>query len=130
VNFFSFLCKQVRWSNRTFGIGPRFKGNMEHIRRELAEIEADPTDATEYADVIILAADTAMRQGISPHALCKALEEKQLINFKRKWNVISEDEPAEHQAADCPSCDGFGSNYLYPLLPCDFCNGTGKVNKA
>ncbi len=93
MNFFGFLCAQFRWSNNTFGIGPRFKGNMEHIRRELAEIESNPTDPVEYADVIILACDTAMRQGISPHELCKALQEKQLVNFKRQWFDITEDAP-------------------------------------
>ncbi len=93
MNLFRFLCAQMRWSNNTFGTGPRFKGNMEHIRRELAEIEANPSDPVEYADVIILAFDTAMRQGITPHQLCKALEEKQQINFKREWFDITEDAP-------------------------------------
>jgi hypothetical protein len=91
----------MRWSNNTFGTGPRFKGNMEHIRRELAEIEANPSDPIEYADVVILTFDTAMRQGITPHQLCKALEEKQLINFGREWNIIGDDEPAEHKRTGC-----------------------------
>jgi hypothetical protein len=114
----------MRWSNNTFGIGPRFKGNMEHIRRELAEIEANPTDATEYADVIILTADTAMRQGISPHALCKALEEKQLVNFERKWNVVSDDEPATHKPECLPRCHEFRYSACKDMMKCIYCGKT------
>lgn len=100
LNFQAFVSAQQRWSANTFGRGSRFEGILKHIRKELVEIEANPTDPTEYADVIILVADLAWRQGITPHQLTKALQEKQVINFGRQWSVAKDDEPCEHIAEE------------------------------
>jgi len=96
LNFQAFASAQQRWSANTFGPSSRFEGIMKHIRSELSEIETSPTDATEYADVIILITDLAWRQGITPYQLTRALQEKQLVNFGRVWNVAGDDEPCEH----------------------------------
>ena len=52
---------QRSWSLRVFGPGPRTKGILKHIEKELDEIEADPGDPMEWVDVMILAFDGAWR---------------------------------------------------------------------
>ena len=96
MNLFHFINKQIRWSANTFGRTPRLKGILTHIRKEVQEIEEKPADLSEWIDVMILAIDGAWRQGFTPHQICKALEEKQLKNFGRVWNVAGDDQPCEH----------------------------------
>jgi hypothetical protein len=79
------LRRQKAWSEQTFGPGPRAAGVLDHIRKELAEIEADPNDLTEWIDVVILALDGAWRQGFSPVEIARALAEKQALNESRTW---------------------------------------------
>ena len=72
---------------------------LAHIRKELAEIEADPTDATEWADLIILALDGAARAGIGPESMIEAILAKHERNKSRTWpdwRGRSEDDPIEH----------------------------------
>lgn len=66
------LERQRAFSLRTFGPGERTAGVVAHIRKELAEIAADPDDVVEYADVVILAFDGAMRAGHAPAAVADA----------------------------------------------------------
>lgn len=40
--------RQKDFSADTFGPGPRTKGICDHIRKELLEIEASPTDVAEW----------------------------------------------------------------------------------
>jgi hypothetical protein len=79
------LRRQRDWSINTFGPGPRPAGVVDHIRKELVEIEADPSDLAEWVDVIILACDGAMRMGHTPEAIVTALEAKQTKNEGRTW---------------------------------------------
>jgi len=93
------LEERARWSRETFGPGARTKGVLAHIRKELAEIEADPTDATEWADLIILALDGASRAGIGPESMIEAILAKHERNKSRTWpdwRGRSEDDPIEH----------------------------------
>src|SRR5690349_307009 len=53
----------ARWSVQTFGPGPRAKAVVDHIKKELKEILEAPDDLEEWADVIILAMDGALRAG-------------------------------------------------------------------
>jgi hypothetical protein len=69
----------------TFGPGPRTEGVIEHIKKELQEIEASPSDVAEWVDVIILALDGAWRCGATPLQVAEALGRKQIVNFERKW---------------------------------------------
>ena len=73
------------WSEKTFGPGDRTKGVIDHIRKELAEIEAAPGDLEEWIDVIILAFDGAWRSGASPLQIVEALIAKQAKNEARTW---------------------------------------------
>jgi hypothetical protein len=92
-----YLERQMMWSSKTFGNGLRSKGIVDHIRKELLEISADPTDLTEWVDVIILAMDGYWRHGGHPLDLMRMLQEKQNKNFDRLWPVpTSEDVAVEH----------------------------------
>lgn len=84
--------KQVPWSRKTFGEGKRTLGVIDHIRKELKEIEAAPQDIYEWIDVITLAFDGASRAGFSYDDILTGLKKKQIINFNRKWPVPSDDE--------------------------------------
>ena len=62
----TYLERHREWSRATFGPGTRAMGLVDHIRKELAEIEAAPGDLGEWVDVIILAIDGAWRSGAKP----------------------------------------------------------------
>lgn len=79
------LERQKAFSEKTFGPGRRTQGVIDHIRKELAEIEADPTDIMEWVDVIILAFDGAWRAGWKPHDIIDAIVLKQSRNENRQW---------------------------------------------
>lgn len=96
------LEQQRAWSRATFGSGPRTLGVLEHIRKELAEIEAAPADVEEWVDVIILALDGAWRAGWEPQQIIDAIKAKQAKNEARTWpdwRTMSEDQPIEHVQA-------------------------------
>ena len=103
------LERQREWSRSTFGPGARLLGVLDHIRKELVEIEADPTDVTEWVDVIILAFDGAWRAGWEPEEIIGAIRAKQAMNEARDWpdwRTMSEDEAIEHVRPGTSSGDG------------------------
>lgn len=79
------LERQREFSLRTFGPGTRSSGVVDHIRKELAEIEAKPLDLSEWVDVTLLALDGAWRAGYSPEEICAAIAAKQAKNEARTW---------------------------------------------
>ncbi|MHB1642040.1 MAG: dATP/dGTP pyrophosphohydrolase domain-containing protein [Acidithiobacillus sp.] len=79
------LHRQRDFSLRTFGPGERTAGVLDHIRKELIEIEADPKDITEWVDVVLLAMDGAWRAGHTPKEIAKAITDKQSHNESRQW---------------------------------------------
>ncbi len=79
------LSRQKEWSRATFGPGPRTQGVIDHIRKELTEIEADPSDLMEWVDVLILAFDGAWRAGWEPEEIIEAIQAKQAQNELRSW---------------------------------------------
>ena len=81
----TYVARQQEWSLRTFGPGARLSGLLDHLRKELSEVEAAPDDVTEWVDVVILALDGAWRSGHTPEAVAAALEAKQCENFARQW---------------------------------------------
>ena len=93
------IARQIVWSRATFGPGKRTGGLLDHLRKELKEVERAPDDLAEWADLIILALDGAWRHGSSPAEVCAALEHKQAVNFARQWpdwRASSEDVAIEH----------------------------------
>lgn len=92
--------EQREWSDRTFGPGTRLRGVLNHIRKELAEVEEScGKDITEWVDIMVLAVDGATRSGHKPEDLLNAYAEKMAENYAREWpdwRDFSEDEPIEH----------------------------------
>lgn len=79
------LHRQRDFSERTFGPGPRTQGVIDHITKELREIEKSPSDLYEWVDVVLLALDGAWRAGFTPKEIAEAIEEKQTRNEARRW---------------------------------------------
>jgi hypothetical protein len=93
------LARQRAFSERTFGPGMRTKGVIQHIRKELVEIEQAPGDLSEWIDVAILALDGAWRTGATPEQIIEALVAKQTKNEGRNWpdwRTASPDQAIEH----------------------------------
>lgn len=96
MNLTDHLRRQMAWSIANFGPGDRRKGVIDHIRKELDEIENDPDhgDASyEWLDVIILGFDGLWRelhhQGVSwrkiPGLIVSRLLAKHDKNEQRVW---------------------------------------------
>jgi len=79
------LIRQRKFSEKTFGGGIRTNGVCDHIRKELKEIEENPTDLEEWVDVILLALDGAWRSGHEPEEIVEMMDAKQTKNEKRDW---------------------------------------------
>lgn len=119
-NFHRHLARQRAFSEHTFGPGMRTQGVIDHIRKELLEIEAAPTDLSEWIDVAILALDGAWRTGATPQQIIEALLAKQAKNEARQWpdwRTVPAGQAIEHvrasdsanRCADCQtpnSCGG------------------------
>lgn len=100
--------RQIEFSIRAFGPGDRVQGLVNHIRKELIEIEADPSDLEEWIDVVLLGLDGAWRAGNSPEQVAKALNAKLTKNEQRTWpdwrtadrtKAIEHDRSTERQLA-------------------------------
>ena len=97
------LHRQSKWSEQTFGAGDRTQGVIDHIRKELVEIEAEPSDISEWIDVVILALDGAWRSGATPEQIVTALVAKQTKNESRKWpdwRTADPNKAIEHDRSD------------------------------
>lgn len=118
-DFRGHLQRQRDWSGKTFGPGPRTKGVVDHIRKELAEIEADPSDIAEWIDVVILGLDGAWRAGHSPDQIIEAIAAKQAKNEERvwpDWRTLSPDQAIEHDRSHDDVMDyGDGRVGAHPL---------------
>ena len=79
------LYRQRDFSLKTFGPGHRTQGVIDHIRKELVEIEAAPHDLEEWVDLILLAMDGAWRAGFEPVAIACSIQAKQIKNEHRSW---------------------------------------------
>ena len=99
MNLIEHLHHQREWSARTFGPGARTAGVVDHIRKELREIESSPADLSEWIDVVILALDGAWRAGYTPEEVITALLAKQAKNERRDWpdwRTMPTDKAIEH----------------------------------
>lgn len=93
------FARQREWSEKTFGPGVRTQGVLNHIRKELKEVEEDPSDITEWIDIAILAFDGAWRNGATPQQIIDTLLAKQARNELRSWpdwREFPEDQAIEH----------------------------------
>jgi len=101
--FADFFDAKAKWSRETFGPGDRLRGVLAHIRKELSEIEREPSDIEEWIDVVMLAMDGAWRvAGADGEAFVSALLAKHEKNIGRiwpDWRTASNDAPIEHDRA-------------------------------
>ena len=84
-DFEKHLQQQKEFSAKTFGPNFNHMGIIDHIKKELVEIETDPHDLIEWIDIVLLACDGAWRAGYTPRQIVEALEYKQAKNEKRIW---------------------------------------------
>lgn len=77
--------RQIAFSTRTFGPGERQQGVIDHIRKELREIEDAPKDLEEWIDVVLLALDGAWRSGHTAEEVVAGLDAKLSKNEQREW---------------------------------------------
>lgn len=96
-----YLRRQKRFSQKTFGPGDRSAGIIDHIKKELVEIEQCPKNMAleEWIDVIILALDATWRLGYEAEEVCQTLEYKYVKNMQRKWpdwRTAPKDKAIEH----------------------------------
>lgn len=99
MNLIEHIKRQIEWSAKTFGPGPRTCGILTHINKEIVEIYENPKDLKEWIDIVILALDGAWRSGHSAEEISAALELKQTINEGREWpdwRLYNQDQPIEH----------------------------------
>lgn len=105
------LLRQMAFSHATFGPGRRTKGVIDHIRKELIEVEQSNGSAEEWIDVVILALegltrslaffteDGARHPEYAVNRACELLLDKQRRNEARRWpdwRTMSADEAIEH----------------------------------
>ena len=93
------LERQQAFSLDKFGPGLRTKMVTDHIRKELAEIEAAPYDLKEWIDVINLGLDGAWRTGATPKEIVEVLAAKLTANEQRTWpdwRTADPDKAIEH----------------------------------
>lgn len=94
---------QSEWSQRTFGSdavkGPI--GSLKHLAKEVQETLADPTDRSEYADLLILICDSSRRAGMTLGELLAAANAKMVVNQARTWpKPTNLNEPVEHDRSE------------------------------
>lgn len=95
----AFLRDQCEWSTATFGPNYDHKRITAHIRKELDEIEEDPTDTVEWIDVVMMGLDGAWRSGATPEQIIETLVGKMAINQQRvwpDWRTADPDQALEH----------------------------------
>lgn len=93
------LHRQMAFSLKNFGPGNRTQGVIDHIRKELIEIEAEPHDLEEWVDVVLLALDGAWRSGHTPEQIAAGIEAKLTKNEGRTypdWRTADPNKAIEH----------------------------------
>jgi hypothetical protein len=101
------LKRQMAFSRATFGPGERRAGVIDHIRRELVEVERAEEAATEWVDVVILALDGLTRRLVecgwdhneAAEKACRMIVQKQTRNERRDWpdwRTAAPDQAIEH----------------------------------
>lgn len=87
------LKRQIAFSRGTFGPGGRRGGVIDHIRKELIEVEQSCGSSSEWVDVVILALDGLTRTLVADGAgtdaaariACEMIQGKQARNEERTW---------------------------------------------
>jgi hypothetical protein len=109
MNLEQHLIRQMVFSRATFGPGERRAGVIDHIRKELHEVEAGNGDPEEWIDVVILALDgltralwakyPAMPADVIAEQAVHLIRQKQAKNERRNWpdwRTADPDKAIEH----------------------------------
>ena len=99
------IYRQRAFSRATFGPGPRTQMVIDHIKKELVEIEDRPRDLDEWVDVILLALDGAWRTGAPPEEIANAIARKQDRDERREWpdwRTVDPNKAIEHVRKPAP----------------------------
>ena len=99
MDMLEFLKQQQKFQAETFGTKPRSAGVIDHIKKELKEVEVNPAEILEWIDIVLLAFGGALNVGFSPARILGALETKIDINNKRdwpNWKTANPDKAIEH----------------------------------
>jgi hypothetical protein len=94
-----FIFKFKAWSIKIFGTDKTALSITNHIREELLEVEEDPYDLVEWADVILMGIDGFVRHGGCPEDLLDIMIAKFEIVQERKYPDIKDqvkDKPINH----------------------------------
>lgn len=92
------LRRQRDFSLRTFGPGGRVDGVCDHLMRETDEVDAKPHDPSEWADLLLLACDGAMRNGAEPEAFAADVAHAYASTPRRPFSAWIIPEIAGHVA--------------------------------
>lgn len=95
--------RQRAFSEKTFGPGPRVNGILDHVRKEIGEIESDPANLVEWIDLVLLGLDGAWRSGATSEEVAKALADKLTRNEQRSWpdwRTADPEKAIEHDRSD------------------------------
>lgn len=84
VDFEELEKQRFEWASKTFK-GCTAQGALEHLKDEIKEIEAEPTDPIEYADALMLLFDAAGRSGVTVKDIFIAFRDKHQVNLTREW---------------------------------------------
>lgn len=115
------LLRQMAFSHATYGPGTRTQGVIQHIQKELIEVERSGGSALEWIDVVILALDGLTREiifngdtmgrgnpAMAADLACQLLLDKQARNEARTWpdwRTAPADKPIEHvRSVDVDAC--------------------------
>lgn len=85
----------AEWSIPTFP-EQTVSSKITHLRRELSELEDNPTDIAEFADCFMLLMDTARIAGFNMTEIFEATTCKLWINKGRKWGPPDADGVCQH----------------------------------
>lgn len=88
------------WQVETFGQATALS-KMAHLKEEVKELEEDlktnaPDRRLEFADCFMLLFGAAASDGMDYDDICKAIDEKMQINYKRKWGKPNADGVVNH----------------------------------
>jgi hypothetical protein len=95
----SHLEDQIEFSCNAFGPDYSYKRIVDHLFKEIKEIQTDPNNLEEWIDVVLLALDGAWRSGHSPEQVVQGLSDKLDIIKNRiypDWRTADPDKAIEH----------------------------------
>lgn len=149
MDFARFLRNQQKWSTETFGpyTEARTQGILDHARKEIEEIAAEPNDVEEWIDLMILAIDGALaaatlRYPAGHYQAEKAVDlvewtrdQKMEKNIRRNWPAQADQVPGlavEHISDDEEEAEYERRNGLIPTstptpTKCANCDGCGQI---